>query len=94
MKLIKLAALPLLSLSLFAADPWLGAWTMNMEKSKISGPGAKALVMRFEQVGDHVRCTEELVRQDGKKMTIERVAASYDGKAHPIEYPFNLKAVE
>ena len=77
-------ALTLLSGTLIAADPRVGTWKMNLEKSKVPDPAAwKSRVMIVEATGPETfNVTFEDTRADG---TVARRTdvLSFDGKKNP-----------
>ena len=64
-----------------AADPNVGTWKFNPEKSK--GAIAKAGTVVIEPAGDGVKVTVDLVGADGAALKWTFTAA-YDGKDHPV----------
>jgi len=63
----------------------MGAWKLNVEKSKFSpGPAPKSLMLMFEPAGKGVHLTTEQVNPDGSKTATE-YTASYDGKDVPLK---------
>ena len=69
---------------LFAADPSLGTWKLNVAKSKYSpGPAPKSGNLTFEASGDAVKRTGEQIAADGKKSSLT-YTAKMDGKFYPV----------
>ena len=69
---------------LFAADPALGTWKLNVAKSKYSpGPAPKSGNLTFEASGDAVKRTGEQIAADGKKSSLT-YTAKMDGKFYPV----------
>ena len=63
----------------------MGAWKLNVEKSKYSpGPAPKSLMLMFEPAGKGVHLTTEQINADGSKTATE-YTASYDGKDVPLK---------
>src|SRR4051812_47891952 len=70
--------------ALAQADPGMGTWKLNLEKSKYKpGPPPKSLVVKFEPAGTGVKTTSDLVNAEGKTITAV-YTAQYDGKDYPI----------
>jgi len=71
------------ALALYYVDPWVGAWNLNVKKSRFSpGPplkGGKALIQPY---GNGVKCTLDPVSADGETRHGEWMAR-YDGKDSP-----------
>ena len=66
-------------------DAGMGAWKLNVAKSKYSpGPAPKSLTVRFEPVGKGVKLTTEQVNADGSSTATE-YTANYDGKDYPLK---------
>jgi uncharacterized protein RhaS with RHS repeats len=81
------AALLFLSLSQpFAnsADPLVGTWELNIEKSRFDpGPAPRSQTRTYESDGKTVRMTSKSVNAQGQETTVE-YTASNDGKDSPI----------
>ena len=74
-------------------DPGMGAWNLNLQKSRFSpGPAPKSLVAKWEPSGNGVKVTTESVNADGSKGATEYVAA-YDGKDVPLKGSPNADTV-
>ena len=68
----------------YAADPALGTWKLNVAKSKYSpGPAPKSGSVTFEASGDSVKRTGEQIAADGKKSSLS-YTAKLDGKFYPV----------
>ena len=80
-----------LGLSAFAAgaafaqaDPQVGKWKLNVEKSKYNpGPAPKSGTTSIEAAGKGVKIVVDQVMADGAKRHWE-VTADYDGKDSPV----------
>ena len=85
-RIIKSVALLLcLAVGLWAADPWLGTWKLNVAKSKFDpGPPPKSRTQTAEMVGDQIRSTSESVESDGRTSKSVWIGKS-DGKPYPVE---------
>src|SRR6266545_3748384 len=85
MRYAKLAfALLGFSATLVAADPTVGTWKLNTEKSKYSpGPAPKSATITYEETADGVKRTGESIDADGNKTSFE-YTAKYDGKDYPV----------
>jgi len=69
---------------LYAADPALGTWKLNVAKSKYSpGPAPKSSTVTYEAVGDAGKRTGEGIAADGKKTGFS-YTAKFDGKDYPV----------
>ena len=73
----------LVSAKAHAADPNLGTWKLNEEKSKFPAGEAKWTTSVYEQVGDNIKLTLDGVDKDGKPMHQEWVG-KFDGKDYPV----------
>ena len=69
--------------SLWAADPFVGTWTMNLAKSKFNGQPLKSLTMTIEAQGNGIKCVQDMVSADGKA-THRSWTEKYDGKDYAI----------
>ena len=68
---------------LYAADPALGTWKLNVAKSKYSpGPAPKSAMVTYEAVGDSVKRSGDTIAADGKKSSVA-YTAKMDGKYYP-----------
>jgi len=66
------------------ADPLVGTWKLNVEKSKFDpGPAPKSNTVKIEAAGEGVKATSDGVGADGKPTHTE-FTAKYDGKDYPI----------
>ena len=85
-KLMKLAALLLcLTVALWAADPCLGTWKLNVAKSKFDpGPPPRSWVATTETVGDQQKRTGERVMATGEKISTTWIGKP-DGKEYPLQ---------
>lgn len=85
-RIIKLAALLLcLAVGVWAADPWLGTWTLNVAKSKFNpGPPPKSRVRTVEMIGDQVKTTTVTVNAEGQTTKTVWIGKK-DGKEYPVE---------
>lgn len=67
----------------FAENAQMGAWKLNLAKSKL-GPGApKNSVVVYQAEGDHVRVTVDGTDDDGKPIHNEWTG-EFDGKDYPV----------
>jgi hypothetical protein len=67
-----------------AADPAIGTWTLNVEKSKFTpGPAPKSATRTYAQTADGVALTFSAVAADGSA-TSGKSTFKYDGKDYPI----------
>jgi hypothetical protein len=63
-----------------ATDPFVGTWTLNVQKSKyLPGTLPKRMIIRMEAADDGIRYRSETIDAGGRTSTAEYVAG-YDGK--------------
>ena len=68
----------------WAADPVVGTWSLNLAKSKFNpGPAPKQEARIYEAQGEGTRVTVRTIAADGHSTTVN-VAANYDGKDYPV----------
>jgi hypothetical protein len=85
---------------LAAADPFVGTWTLNLQKSKYP-PGTlpKRMIIRMEAADDGIRYRSETIDAAGRTSTAEYIAG-YDGKEAIVKgglgllLPVSLKRVD
>ena len=65
-----------------AADPQLGTWKLNEEKSKIPAGAPKNTTVVYEMAGDNVKSTIDGVDAEGKPTHAEWTG-KFDGNDHP-----------
>jgi hypothetical protein len=84
----------LLSTSLWAADPFLGTWNLNSEKSKfVPGPAMKSMIMTWSSDSEKtIKIESAGVTASGKAMR-ESYEATYDGVERKKPGPWNFDAV-
>lgn len=67
-----------------SADPAIGTWTLNVEKSKFTpGPGPKSATRTYAQTPDGIALTFSSVGADGSPVS-GKSTFKYDGKEYPI----------
>jgi formylglycine-generating enzyme required for sulfatase activity len=74
------------TLSAQSADPWIGTWKVNLEKSTYS-PGPKptsATTIKLESSADGMKSTFDGMTSEGKPFHTEAVGA-FDGKDNPVK---------
>jgi histidinol dehydrogenase len=72
-------------LSAQGTDPRVGAWQLDVAKSKYSpGPAPKSQTLKIEAAGKGEKVTSETVSASGAK-TVMEYTADYDGKPHPLK---------
>ncbi|MEK7404344.1 MAG: hypothetical protein AAB225_04480 [Acidobacteriota bacterium] len=73
------------SVALWAADPLLGTWKLNLEKSKYGArPAPKSSIATFAaQEGGMIKYTADAVDAKGEAMHMEW-SAKLDGKDYPV----------
>jgi hypothetical protein len=65
------------------ADPAIGTWTLNVEKSKFTpGPGPKSATRTYAQTADGIALTFSSVAADGSAHSGQSTF-KYDGKDYP-----------
>jgi hypothetical protein len=69
--------------SLWAADPFVGTWKLNVAKSKVPRV-LKSQIVKIEAQGDIFNWTYDSVHFDGKVIHIEW-SGKYDGKDYPLK---------
>jgi hypothetical protein len=68
----------------WAADPVLGTWKLNVEKSSYSpGPAPKNQIRIYEENQEGIRVTIKTTMPEGQSTSVQH-AVNYDGKEHPI----------
>jgi hypothetical protein len=66
--------------TLWAADPFVGTWKLNLAKSKFSpGPPPKNLTVTYEATENGIKATTEGVNAEAKPVATT-YTATYDGK--------------
>jgi len=81
----KLLGLFALAITLSAADSTIGAWKLNVAKSKYSpGPPPQSGTVTYEEIADGIRRSGETIAADGSKTSFE-YTAKYDGKEYPVK---------
>jgi hypothetical protein len=69
---------------LWAADPTIGTWKLNLAKSKFyPGPAFRSDTRIYEEVPDGIKVTIITVDASGKTVRSE-YPVNYDGKFHPV----------
>jgi hypothetical protein len=72
------------TIMLWAADPFVGTWKLNLAKSKYSpGPPPKNLTVTYEATENGIKATTEGVNAEGKPVATT-YTATYDGKDTPV----------
>jgi hypothetical protein len=81
-----LCAILLLATAAYAADNYLGTWTLNVAKSKYDpGPAPKSQTTKLEAVTDGgVKEIGDRVNADGSRTQWEWIAR-FDGKDYPVK---------
>ncbi len=79
-----LAVAVILGTALWAADPTLGTWKLNLRKSKfMPGPGFKSETRTYEQQKDGIMVTIRTVDGKGRQATSAYLTTP-DGVQHPV----------
>jgi|WetSurSiteA1Bulk_404760.scaffolds.fasta_scaffold00775_4 hypothetical protein len=70
--------------SLWAADPHVGTWKLNLAKSKFSPPSSapKSRTLKIETQDNGIKYVSEGIDSEGKAYH-EHFTAKYDGKDYP-----------
>jgi hypothetical protein len=83
---VAMAVVRTLTLSAQSADPWIGTWKTNLEKSTYS-PGPKPTsptTIKLEPSADGMKSTFDGMTPEGKPFHTEAVGA-FDGKDNPVK---------
>ena len=83
--IVAMAAVVAVTLSAQSADPWIGTWKVNMEKSTF-GQGAKpftALTIKMESAASGVKMTFDAMTPEGPFHS--EVVGAFDGKDNPLK---------
>ena len=84
MNFSKIIVLFALSTTLWAANPFIGTWKLNIAKSQYtSGPAPKSATITYEATPDGLKRTGETVDAEGKSTSLE-YTAKYNGGYYPI----------
>ena len=79
-----LALVPLLTAGLWAADPSLGTWKLNLRKSAFRpGPSFQSETRTYEEQKDGVKVTIRTVDAKGRLVTSVYLTTP-DGEQHPV----------
>jgi hypothetical protein len=65
------------------ANPWLGRWSINVNRSKYGGPAPKALTHTFEETPGGMKLIVDQITGDGRKIHTE-VMVKFDGTDQPV----------
>lgn len=89
-----IAALLTSALAVWAADPFVGVWKLDVKKSKyVPGPAPKEQTRTYVEQKGGVRGTVRTVFASGKE-TIVIYPVDYDGKEHPVEGSPDMDGIE
>ena len=84
MRAVRAVGVLVLGWSLWAANPLVGTWKLNVEKSKYSpGPPPKSATITYEETAEGIKRTGETVDAEGKASSFT-YTAMYDGKYNPV----------
>jgi hypothetical protein len=84
MKFVRLLITLALGTTLWAADPAIGTWKLNVAKSKYTpGPSPKSATITYEETADGIKRMGESVDAEGKTTSFG-YTAKYDGKDYPV----------
>lgn len=80
--------------TLYASDPVLGKWKLNLEKSTyLPGPAPKNQTRAYEAIADGIKVTIRTVGEDGKTIVVEH-PVNYDGKEQPVTGSVQSDAIQ
>ena len=83
----------LMCAALWAAEPVLGTWKLNLEKSRyVPGPLPRSQTRVYEARPDGIKVTIKTVDAEGRKTSVEH-PVNYDGKEHPLSGPSQASAI-
>lgn len=84
MKLARLLGMITIGFALWAADPAVGTWKLDIAKSQYS-PGAspKSGIATYDETADGLKRTGETIGADGRKTSLE-YTVKYDDKDYPL----------
>jgi hypothetical protein len=68
---------------LWAADPHVGTWKLNVGKSKITGPTPKSVIVKFADQENGIKIISDEMSAEGKATHVE-FAGKFDGKDYTI----------
>ena len=69
-----------------SADPILGAWKLNLFKSKyIPGPAPRSQTRTYRQTPSGIVCTIDTVDPQGRKLPSIEFEEKYDGNYYPVK---------
>lgn len=84
MRFAKLIGMLAVGSVLWAADPAVGTWKLDVAKSKYSpGPAPKSGTTTYEETADGIKRTGESINAEDKKTSFE-YTAKFDGKDYPV----------
>ena len=83
--MLRLTAAIIFASSLWAADPWIGTWELDIAKSRISGPEVlKGVEATFaDKEGGWLILSDAQYRKDGQVLR-RQISICLDGAEHPI----------
>jgi hypothetical protein len=67
-------------------DPWIGTWSLNVQKSSIMSFSMASRMVEYQPIPDGVRAVSDSTPVDGAAVHLE-YAAKYDGTDGPIIGP-------
>jgi hypothetical protein len=76
----------LMTMAAMAGDPFVGIWTLNVEKSKGPAPPPRSNTLKIEAQKDGYKIVRDLVSADGKVTHTENDFET-DGQEHPSRNP-------
>lgn len=83
----------LMCAGLWAAEPVLGTWKLNLEKSRyVPGPSPGSQIRVYEAHPEGIKVTITTVDAEGRKTSVEH-PVNYDGKEHPLSGPSQANAI-
>ncbi len=93
MRIATACLLAALAANLWAADPFLGTWKLNIAKSRfVPGPAPRAATVTWSDASGGTEIRTEGTRADGRPMH-ESYIATYDSIEHKRPGPWNFDSV-
>lgn len=93
MRLVLALFMAALGSTLWAADPFLGTWRLDLSRSKFEpGPAPRSLTMTWSETPQGLTVASSGVRANGQA-TREEYSPVYDGNEHSRPGPWNFDAI-
>ena len=65
-------------------DPWLGEWTLNLQKSTYQSPSPKSGVSTLLSTATGIRMIQDQVDAQGNRRVVS-FSGAFDGKEYPVD---------